>query len=138
MRPLKAVDGCESVWFHWIDDTSGLAECPSAEGARALLEAAATAAAAAAAAGDASVAKSEPPPRVVDPTQLGLEDMKLVQLNSALLYSDDGGQQKEGEEKEGEEACEKEGRGAKRPLDESEKVEEQASKKTTGGDAMVL
>ena len=123
MRPLKAVDGCESIWFHWIDDTSGLVECTSAEGARALLEAAGSAAAAAA----ASAAESEPP-RVVDHTQLVLENMTLVQLDTALLYGDDG--QKEGEKKEGkaeENICEQEGRGAERPLDEGDTVEEQAA-----------
>lgn len=144
MRPLKAVDGCENVWFHWIDDTSGVAECPSAEEAKSLREAAASAAAAASGSGGddgagpaamaadtASVGESERAPRVVDPKMLELEDMTFVPLNSALLYGDSGQEGK----KEGVE----EGRGAKRHLEEGDKVEEQAAKKTAGGgDAMVL
>ncbi|CAN0424081.1 unnamed protein product, partial [Laminaria digitata] len=108
MRPLKAVDGCASVWFHWIDDTSGVAELPSEDGAKALLEAAGSAAAAAAAAAGAVVGAAAE--GVVDPTQLVLADMKLVQLNSALLHSHDG--QKEGEEEE-EEEKEEEAKGEK-------------------------
>lgn len=136
MRPIKAVDGCEALWFHWIDDKSGVAECKSAEGVTALLEAAAAAAAAAASAnGDASAGDSTNPaaeaaegeaiPRVVDPTKLLLEDMKLAQMDRARLLNGGRTPEKEGEEvkMEVEEKVEEQGgekRGAKRPRQEDD------------------
>lgn len=112
MTPIKAVSGCEETWFHRIDDTSGVAECKTAEGAAALLEAAAAAAA-------AGLSESTKTTRVVDPTLLLLEDLKLTQMDHALLAG--GGtppaeaEAEEGSGKEGEK------RGTKRPRQEDDK-----------------
>lgn len=115
MAPIKAatkaVAGCEDPRFHWIDDTSGVADCKSAEGVTALLEAAAAAAAAAASGGT-----SEPATRVVDPTRPSLEDFELARMTQALLEG--AGEPKEaGEEGEGEK------RGTKRPRQEEDSKE---------------
>lgn len=142
MRPIKAVDGCDASWFHWIDGTSGVAECKSAGGVTALLEAAAAAAdkaatAAASANGDGSARGSspaaaderEPIPRVVDPTKLLLEDMKLAQMDRARLLN--GGRTPE-EEVELEAKVEQQGgekRGAKRPRQEDDNDGVTAEKK---------
>lgn len=61
------------IRFHWIDDTSGVAECQSVEAANVLVTAAREAAEAAAAVIDGSSAA-----RVADPLNLKLEDMALV------------------------------------------------------------
>lgn len=78
MRPLKDASECD--WFHWIDDNSGVAECPSAEAAQALLEAAASASAAA----SVEAAGGDPPPEV-NPSQLSLSDMKIAQLDPSMI-----------------------------------------------------
>lgn len=130
MRPIKAVNGCEDAWFHMNDNTSGVVECKSEEGATALLESAAAAAAAAGTAavaasanGDAqagssgrtAAAESEPPPREVHRTQLSLGGMKLVQMDRALLNGCRTLEEVRVEEREGEK------RGAKRPRQEDDK-----------------
>lgn len=61
------------IRFHWIDDTSGVAECRSVEAAKALVTAASEAAGAAAA-----VVGASPATRVADPLNLKLEDMVLA------------------------------------------------------------
>lgn len=104
MRPLKDASECD--WFHWIDDTSGVAECPSEEAVQALLQAAASASAAA----SVEAAGVDPPPEV-NPTQLRLSDMKIVQLDPSLLDGEEDGSL---EEK----------RGTKRPRQEKAKTEE--------------
>lgn len=114
MRPLKAVNGLERTWFHWIDDTSGVAECQSAEGARSLLEAAAAAIADAAA---TALAPASEPSRVVDPEQLLLEDMKIVELDDGMLY---------GPRQDGDDGGSKE-RGTKRPRQEAESTDRKAA-----------
>lgn len=109
MRPLKAVSGCEGIWFHWIDDTSGVVECASAETAKELLE---TANSANATAAEADGADGSEPPRVVDPAQLVLSDMTITQLDSELL----GGSGKE----------EDMGGTAQRPLKRARREEDEA------------
>ncbi|CAN0418686.1 unnamed protein product, partial [Ectocarpus fasciculatus] len=114
LAPIRAVDGCEESWFHWMDDTSGVADCTSVEGAEALLRAAATAADAAAAAAAASgtpAAGGGDNGEEADPCRLSLGDMKLVQMDHALLIGGGSGAP-EAEEKEGGEETT---RGAKRP-----------------------
>eukprot|EP00752_Nemacystus_decipiens_P005135 g4659.t1 len=115
LTPIRAVGGCEETWFHWIDDTSGVAECKTVEGAAALLEAAATAAAKAEAAATEAAGVSESTERVVDPLRLLLEDLTLTQMNHAFLAG--GGKPAEGEEGSGREG---EKRGAKRPRQDGE------------------
>lgn len=82
MRPLKDTSECD--WFHWVDDTSGVAECPSAEAAQTLLQAAASASAAA----SVKAAGGDPRPEV-NPTQLSLSDMKIVQLDPSMIDSEE-------------------------------------------------
>lgn len=115
LAPIRAVDGCRDSWFHWMNDTSGIADCTSAEGAEALLRAAAAAADAAA---DASAAASGTPAaggggngEEADPCRLSLGDMKLVQMDDALLNGGVSG----APEAEGQEGGEGTTRGAKRP-----------------------
>eukprot|EP00903_Cladosiphon_okamuranus_P008694 g8330.t1 len=118
MTPIKAVGGCEEAWFHWIDDTSGVAECKTAQGAAALLEAAAAAAAAAAATA-AVGGVSESTPRVIDRSRLLLEDLTLTQMDHALLAgSGTPGEAQEGSMEEGER------KRAKRPRQEDPKEAE--------------
>lgn len=113
LAPIRAVDGCEESWFHWMDDTSGVADCKSAEGAEALLRAAAAAADAAAAAPAAGTpaAGGGDNGEEADPCRLSLGDMKLVQMDHALLNGG-GSSAPEAEEKESGEGTT---RGAKRP-----------------------
>lgn len=116
MTPIKAVSGCEDTWFHWIDDTSGVAECQTAEGVAALLEAAAAAAAAA----KAAVGVSESAPRVVDPLRILLQDLTLTQMDHAILAG--GGAPTPTEAEEGSESGKDgEKRGTKRPRQEDTK-----------------
>ncbi|CBJ26041.1 conserved unknown protein [Ectocarpus siliculosus] len=114
LASIKAVDGCVDSWFHWMDDTSGVVDCTSAEGAEALLRAAAAAADAGA---DASAAASGTPAagdggsgEEADPCRLSLGDLKLVQMEHALLNGGGRGAP-EAEEQEGGEGT---ARGAKR------------------------
>ncbi|CAB1119948.1 unnamed protein product [Ectocarpus sp. CCAP 1310/34] len=115
LAPIRAVDGCGDSWFHWMDDTSGVADCTSAEGAEALLRAAAAAADAAA---DASAAASGTLAagggangEEADPCRLSLGDMKLVRMDHALL----NGGVSSAPGAEGQEGGEGTTRGAKRP-----------------------
>ncbi|CAN0287360.1 unnamed protein product [Ectocarpus sp. 12 AP-2014] len=115
LAPIRAVDGCGDSWFHWMNDTSGVADCTSAEGAEALLRAAAAAADAAA---DASASASGTPAaggggngEAADPCRLSLGDMMLVQMDHALLNGGVSG----APEAEGQEGGEGTTRGAKRP-----------------------
>lgn len=116
MAPLKTVTECERSWFHWIDDTSGAVELKSALHANAVLVASASARA-----GAALMEEESEFPRVVNPEQLLLEDMKIVPLDFSILHSDNGGQ-------EGGERGEEQRRKAKRPRQASEPA----------GDAMVV
>ena len=112
MTPIKAVSGCEDTWFHWIDDTSGVAECQTAEGVAALLEAAAAA--------KAAVGVSESAPRVVDPLRILLQDLTLTQMDHAILAG--GGAPTPTEAEEGSESGKDgEKRGTKRPRQEDTK-----------------
>ena len=89
MHPLKAVGGCEGTWFHWIDDTSGVAEMSTAEAAQALLQAVLQAAVSASANADTSISVKKAEADAVDPTRLRLGDMKVVQLNPSILEVDE-------------------------------------------------
>lgn len=112
MTPIKAVSGCEDTWFHWIDDTSGVAECQTAEGVAALLEAAAAA--------KAAVGVSESAPRVVDPLRILLQDLTLTQMDHAILAGGGAPTPTEAEE-ESESGKDGEKRGTKRPRQEDTK-----------------
>lgn len=77
LRPLSAVCGPGTVRFHWIDITSGVAECASPEAARLILEAiaAATASRPDGPSGEAKAPKS-------DSKNLRLEDLCVAPIEA--------------------------------------------------------
>lgn len=123
IRPLASVNGLGSVRFHWIDDTSGVAECKSSEAARVLLLAGAAARQKLqAAAGGEGVAVVSEAKTDVDPIKLSLGDLCIGTLESLTRNGVEPGEKLEvkvdGAAQASAVIVEDDVRGKKRPRDE--------------------